>query len=75
MKKRIEWLDFGRGFTIFLVVVAHVLGGIYTNNIYSQSVNDVLSPLGETVFLVIMPIFFSLSGYVYRDPRDRTDYY
>lgn len=75
MKKRIEWLDFGRGFTIFLVVVAHVLGGIYTNNIYSQSVNDVLSPLGETVFLVIMPIFFSLSGYVYRDPRDRTDYF
>ncbi|ERJ41936.1 hypothetical protein N581_05515 [Lactobacillus jensenii MD IIE-70(2)] len=55
--KRIEWIDFGRGFTIFLVVVGHVLSGIYTNHIYPNS-DGLLMFFGEFIFLFIMPVFF-----------------
>lgn len=72
-KNRIEWIDFGRGFTIFLVVVAHVLSGIYTNHIYPNS-DGLLMFFGEFIFLFIMPVFFSLSGYFFKAPENMVDY-
>ena len=71
---RISWIDFGKGFTIFLVVVAHTFSGIYTNNIYSDGFNTVIEVLGESLFLFIMPVFFSLSGYLYKAPRTFHEY-
>ncbi|MDK7161964.1 acyltransferase family protein [Lactobacillus jensenii] len=71
--KRIEWIDFGRGFTIFLVVVGHVLSGIYTNHIYPNS-DGLLMFFGEFIFLFIMPVFFSLSGYFFKAPENMVDY-
>lgn len=57
--KRISWIDFGKGITIFGVVLAHALGGIYTNNIYSDSYSvTFLKIIGESLFLIIMPVFF-----------------
>ncbi|MDM8304423.1 acyltransferase family protein [Limosilactobacillus vaginalis] len=70
--KRIGWIDFGKGFTIFLVVIAHTFGGIYTNNIYSGNLNNVIKVFGESLFLFIMPVFFSLSGYLYKVRKDRS---
>ena len=32
--KRIEWLDFAKGISIFMVVLGHTLRGIYTHNLY-----------------------------------------
>ncbi|CAG5700318.1 putative acetyl transferase [Streptococcus pneumoniae] len=39
--KRINWIDFGKGFAIFSVLVGHVLMGLYESNIFSIA-NDVL---------------------------------
>ncbi len=74
MKHRITWIDFGKGLTIFLVVIAHVLSGIYTNKVYLGKTDIVLSYFGETLFVVIMPVFFSLSGYLFKTPQTISDY-
>lgn len=71
---RIGWIDFGKGLTIFLVVVAHTFSGIYTNNIYNSNVNFIIRCIGEILFLFIMPVFFSLSGYLYKSPQKFSDY-
>ena len=47
---RIKWIDFGKGFTILLVIVAHTLGGIYTNLIYNGYINSIIKIIGETLF-------------------------
>lgn len=71
---RIKWIDFGKGFTILLVIVAHTLGGIYTNYIYNGYINSIIKIIGETLFLFIMPVFFSLSGYLFKNPKSFSDY-
>lgn len=67
MTKRIKWIDFGKGFTIFLVVLGHVLSGIYSHGLY-PTYRDELMIFSDLIFLIIMPIFFSLSGYLYKSP-------
>lgn len=72
--RRIDWIDFGKGFTIFLVVTAHTLGGIYTHKIYNSNFNGIINVVGESLFLIIMPVFFSLSGYLYKGPKNFREY-
>lgn len=69
MTKRIKWIDFGKGFTIFLVVLGHVLSGIYSHGLYPEYRNQ-LMVFSDLIFLIIMPIFFSLSGYLYKNPHN-----
>ncbi|MEX0380101.1 acyltransferase family protein [Leuconostoc sp. MS02] len=64
-KKRIMWLDLAKSMTVFLVVIVHVVEGIYKTGIYHQF--DVFSELTmDMLFTIVMPIFFALSGYVYK---------
>lgn len=35
--KRIEWVDFGKGFTIFLVVVGHVFSGMFQSRSFIEN--------------------------------------
>jgi len=54
MKKRIEWIDIARGIAIIAVVVGHTLGP-YNGKF-----------IGSWIFAFHMPIFFILSGYLYK---------
>lgn len=54
IKNRIEWLDIAKGIGIVLVVLGH----IYTNNI-----------VYNWFYSFHMPLFFFVSGYVYKKKR------
>lgn len=55
MKKRIEYIDALRGFTMILVVFSHVL--LFTFGIESSFINDVFVSFR-------MPLFFFISGFI-----------
>lgn len=65
---------FWKGLNNFLMVVAHTFFRIYINNIYNSNVNSIIRGIGEILFLFIMPVFFSLSGYLYKSPQKFSDY-
>lgn len=66
MTSRIKWIDYGKGFTIFLVIFGHaILGSLQTQN-YSGSSVTVLHYLLEIVYSVHIPVFFALSGYLFK---------
>jgi len=67
LKNRIQWLDFGKGFTIFFVLVVHVVEGMYKTGQFSKY--NILSELLMcSIFTFIMPCFFALSGFLYKSP-------
>jgi len=63
--KRIEWLDFGKGITMFLVVIGHVLLGLNQTGLYSGFRLDAMKYIVVVLYATHMPIFFALSGYIY----------
>lgn len=63
--KRIEWLDFGKGITIFFVLLAHVFSGVYATGNYANY-NLVTEWSIAVIYTFIMPVFFALSGYLYK---------
>lgn len=65
MKKRIEWVDLGKGITILLVVLGHVVLGLYDSGKFGKD-NHLLLFLVETVYVFHMPVFFALSGYFFK---------
>lgn len=71
--KRIEWIDIAKGQTIFLVVLVHVLEGIYKTNLF-PNLDWGLQWTMSGIFLIIMPIFLALSGYLYKASFDRTHF-
>lgn len=62
--KRIEWVDFGKGFTILFVILSHVLDGVHKTAGFG-SYDSITKVLMAISFTFIMPVFFGLSGYVY----------
>ena len=60
--KRIDWVDFGKGFSIFLVLVGHVLLGLFQSNKFTNS-NEALMIFIEQLYIFHIPVFFALSGY------------
>ncbi|AVH74852.1 acyltransferase family protein [Weissella koreensis] len=68
--KRIEWIDIAKGQTIFLVVLVHVLEGIYKTNLFPEAKLGLECSMSG-IFLIIMPIFLALSGYLYKVPQNR----
>lgn len=71
MGKRIVWLDFAKGATIFLVVLGHVLAAIFNNLVVESSLGTIVFKfIMYLVFLAIMPIFFALSGYLYQNTQN-----
>lgn len=71
--KRIGWVDFGKGITIFLVLLVHVIEGVYKTGNYDQY-NDLSRILMGLIFTFIMSVFFSLSGYLYKVPETLKGY-
>jgi len=54
MRQRIQWIDITKGIAILAVVVGHTLGP-YNGQF-----------LGSLIFAFHMPIFFMLSGYLFK---------
>ena len=54
-KKRVVWIDISRGIAIISVIIGHSLGNYFPNY------------LASVIFAFHMPIFFILSGYLYRE--------
>ena len=52
--KRIEWIDIARGFAILFVIIGHSLGNYFS------------SYFANLIYVFHMPIFFVLSGYLYK---------
>ncbi|MFL1695930.1 acyltransferase family protein [Weissella kandleri] len=65
---RIEWVDVAKGWTILMVLLVHVLEGLYKTGAYPNQ-TQLLQSLMAGLFLFIMPLFFALSGYLYRAPK------
>lgn len=65
LKKRIEWIDFGKGITMFFVVFGHVLKGIYETGNYSKY-NFFLEIMLMVIFTFVMPVFFAISGFLFK---------
>lgn len=59
-RKRVDWIDIARGIAIICVIVGHSLGTYWPNF------------LAEFIFVFHMPIFFVLSGYLYRPKNNFT---
>ncbi|KAE9557496.1 acyltransferase family protein [Companilactobacillus bobalius] len=71
--KRIRWIDFGKGFTIFFVLTAHCIDELYGTNIFPKY--DVFSKLMlAIIYTFIMPCFFALSGFLYKSPKSNKGY-
>ncbi len=64
-KSRINWVDFGKGFAIFLVLVGHVLLGLYLSEKFPYW-NNVLLLLIAQIYIFHIPVFFALSGYFFK---------
>ena len=63
--KRIEWIDFGKGFTIFLVVLGHVFLGFFQSKSFIESKNLIFI-LTQSMYIFHIPVFFLLSGYLFK---------
>lgn len=66
INRRIEWIDLAKGVTIFFVILFHAFMSVYNANAFS-SLYQSISEWG--IFLTgtfIMPVFFALSGGVYK---------
>ncbi len=71
--KRIQWLDFGKGFTIFLVLVGHVFKGMQTSGafeVYHNSFQFII----QCFYIFHIPIFFALSGYLFKPVKNLQAY-
>lgn len=64
-KQRIGWIDFGKGLTIFLVVLGHVFLGLYQSGRFHSSEFWLWISI-EGVYIFHIPVFFSLSGYFFK---------
>lgn len=66
MPKRIRWIDYGKGFAIFLVIIGHVaLGSLESQNFDGIDV-VILRYILEATYAVHTPVFFALSGYFFK---------
>ncbi|MDR0898764.1 MAG: acyltransferase family protein, partial [Lactobacillaceae bacterium] len=73
-KQRLIWIDYGKGITILFVVIAHVLKGLIEGNLVGDLTFS-LTLLNMVIFTFIMPVFFALSGYLYRPVTNVKDFF
>lgn len=64
-RERVDWIDSAKGIAILLVVVGHVGGG-YTGNYSVPEYQELIDYVVWLIYTFHMPLFFCLSGYVYR---------
>lgn len=58
MKNRIAWIDFVRASGMVMIIIVHSLAGIYGSSF-----------LGKVLFAVNVPVFFILSGYLFKEKK------
>ncbi|WP_157953791.1 acyltransferase family protein [Weissella confusa] len=64
---RISWIDFGKGFTILSVLLVHVMLGVVNSGVpYTAQQLWVPTIVIGFLFTYVMPVFFAMSGYVYK---------
>ncbi len=73
MKERVEWIDFGKGITVFMVVLGHVGLGLFESKNFATS-SDWLLLFTQVLYLFHIPVFFALSGFFFK-PLDDIRYY
>jgi fucose 4-O-acetylase-like acetyltransferase len=59
MKKKIEWIDIAKGFGILTVVAGHIYEG----------------DIRRIIFIFHMPLFFFISGYLFKPDLNRMHYF
>ena len=64
-RSRINWIDFGKGLAIFLVLMGHVLLGLYQSEKF-PSWDNVLLLIIAQLYIFHIPVFFALSGYFFK---------
>lgn len=74
MAKRIQWIDFGKGITMLMVVLGHVSLGLLNSNMFVEY-KQLLTLLIEMVYVIHMPVFFALSGYFFKFASDKNAYF
>lgn len=72
-KERIEWIDFGKGLTVLLVVIGHVILGLFESNQFPQDSHQLLF-FTQIFYLFHIPVFFALSGYFFKPVENIVQY-
>jgi fucose 4-O-acetylase-like acetyltransferase len=67
--KRLEWIDYTKGFAITLVVIGHTVGGLSNANLPHPEAYDVAT---AAIYTFHMPLFFFISGYLSRNILTQT---
>ena len=65
---------FWKRFSIFLVLVGHVLLGLYQSEKFPTA-NNILSFLVAQVYIFHIPVFFALSGYFFKPVSDLKEFW
>ena len=73
-KNRINWIDFGKGFAIFLVVIGHVFTGLFDSGKFTSDAKW-LSIVIAFIYIFHIPVFFALSGYFFKSVENFKEYY
>jgi fucose 4-O-acetylase-like acetyltransferase len=68
-QRRLDWVDYSKGFGIFFVVVGHVLGGLQKSGVLIDSFWYRFTV--EWLYAFHMPLFFFLSGLFVRRSTQR----
>ena len=71
--KRIEWIDFGKGLTVLMVVFGHVVLGLFESKQFEDS-NQWLLFVTQVFYLFHIPVFYALSGFFFKPVADLKSY-
>ncbi|HFR3767547.1 TPA: acyltransferase family protein [Streptococcus suis] len=67
--ERIDWIDFGKGLTVLMVVLGHVVLGLFESNRFETSETNLLF-ITQILYLYHIPVFFALSGFFFKPISD-----
>lgn len=65
-KKRIEWIDSIKGFAIICVVLGHIVKGYMDAGLYTQH-TALMHSIYNAIYAFHMPLFFTISGFLFRE--------
>ena len=69
IRERELWLDSLKGFAIILVVFGHCIDGVYRMNLFTNY-QSILEISHSVIYFFHMPLFFAISGYVFKKCLD-----
>ena len=72
--ERIDWIDFGKGLTVLMVVFGHVVLGLFESNRFESSETALLF-IVQVFYLFHIPVFFALSGFFFKPILDLKCYF